>query len=210
MPHAVPPDSLSLLETMRLENGVIVRRQGHLTRMAAAARALGFAWSDARVAAALTGAAASTPEGRWRIRLLVDRDGTPTVERLPFPVISDRPWKVALALEPVEDADPFLRIKTTYRHVYDRLRAASPGCDDVILWSSRGEITESTIANVVVELQGALYTPPSSAPLLAGVFRGELLKSGRIHERPITKEEARSAARVWLINSLREWIAAEW
>ena len=71
-------------------------------------------------------------------------------------------------------------------------------------------MTESTIANVVVELDGALYTPPATSPLLPGVFREELLRTGRIRERAILKAEAVSASRIWLVNSLREWIDSEW
>ena len=200
----------SLLETMRLEDGRVVRQEGHLARMAAAARANGFAWNPARVADALAEAASRQPSGRWRIRLLVDDTGAPAVECSAMPPASGRPWQVAMAAAPVDDTDPFLRIKTTRRQVYDAARQARPEVDDVVLWTRSGEITESTIANVVVELDGALYTPPATSALLPGVFREELVRSGRVRERVILKHEAVSASRLWLVNSLREWIDAEW
>ena len=210
MPSGEPGHDFSLLETMRLQDGHIVRRHGHLSRVASAARANGFAWDDRRVAAALDAAAATRPAGRWRVRLQLPASGEPTVECTAVPAASERPWKIGFAVDPVDEADPFLRIKTTRRHVYDAARTARAGLDDVVLWTRGGEITESTIANVVVELDGALYTPPSTSPLLCGVFREELLQSGRIAERAILKAEAASAPRVWLVNSLREWIEAEW
>jgi para-aminobenzoate synthetase/4-amino-4-deoxychorismate lyase len=114
-----------------------------------------------------------------------------------------------LAAEPVDPASPFLRVKTTRRQVYDDARNARPGTDDVVLWTPDGAITESTIANVVVELKGLLYTPPATSALLPGVFRAELVRSGRVLERVILRHEAVSASRVWLVNSLREWIDAE-
>lgn len=206
----MPRDDFSLLETMRLEDGQIVRRTAHLSRMAATAHAQEFAWLDDRVADALDAAAAGHATGRWRLRLLVAASGEPAVECLPFPAAAERPWRVALAADPVDDDDAFLRIKTTRRRIYDQARLASPDMDDVVLWTRGGEITESTIANVVVELDGALYTPPAAAPLLPGVFREELLRTGRVHERAISKTEALAASRLWLINSLREWVDAEW
>ncbi len=205
-----PRHDFSLLETMRLQDGHVVRRHGHLSRVASTARANGFPWDEGRVNAALDEAAATRPAGRWRIRLLLSSTGEPTVECSAFPLVSERPWKIAFAADPVDDADPFLRIKTTQRQVYDNARHARPDLDDVVLWTRGGEVTESTIANVVVELDGALFTPPSTRPLLQGVFREELLEAGRIAERPILKAEAASAPRVWLVNSLREWIEAEW
>ena len=51
-------------------------------------------------------------------------------------------------------ADPFLRHKTTHRDIYERALKTAGEADDVILWNRRGEITESTIANVVVEKLG--------------------------------------------------------
>ena len=210
MPSEGPRPDFSLLETMRLEDGRVVRQEGHLARMAAAARAHGFAWNPARVADALAEAASRQPSGRWRIRLLVEDTGAPTVECSAMPPASGRPWQVAMAAAPVDDTDPFLRIKTTRRQVYDAARQGRPEADDVVLWTRSGEITESTIANVVVELDGALYTPPATSALLPGVFREELVRSGRVRERVILKHEAAAASRLWLVNSLREWIDAEW
>jgi branched-subunit amino acid aminotransferase/4-amino-4-deoxychorismate lyase len=205
-----PYDDFSLLETMRLEEGRVVRQQGHLSRMAGTARAHGFVWDEARVVDALAQAAAAQPTGRWRLRLLLDRAGVPKVERQPFPPLSERPWRVALARDPVDGNDLFLRIKSTRRQVYDAARRAHPDMDDVVLWTPSGEITESTIANVVVDLDDALYTPPATGPLLPGVFRAELLQQERIRERAISTAEALAAARIWLVNSVREWIDAEW
>ena len=42
---------------------------------------------------------------------------------------------MALAPEPVDETDPFLRIKTTQRQVYDAARQARPDVDDVVLWT---------------------------------------------------------------------------
>ena len=67
-------------------------------------------------------------------------------------------------------------------------------CDDVILWNERGEITESCSANVVIDLNGELITPPIECGLLGGTFRSELLAQGQIVERVITIEMLRHAS----------------
>jgi para-aminobenzoate synthetase / 4-amino-4-deoxychorismate lyase len=81
--------------------------------------------------------------------------------------------------------------------------------DDVILWNQAGELTESTIANVVVEIGGARCTPPLDCGLLGGVARAELLDAGTIVERRLTREDLGRATGVWLVNSLRGRIAIE-
>jgi para-aminobenzoate synthetase/4-amino-4-deoxychorismate lyase len=115
---------------------------------------------------------------------------------------------VALAQQPIDSSDVFLYHKTSRRVIYDRARAARPGCDDVILWNERGEITESCTANVVLDLNGELITPPLECGLLGGTFRAWLIAQGQIVERVIPIELWRAARRMWLINSVRKWMEA--
>ena len=108
-----------------------------------------------------------------------------------------------IAANPVDSQDLFLYHKTTYRKTYDD--AIVPGCDDVLLWNERGQMTESTIANLVVEINGELFTPPLECGLLAGTLRAKLLHEGKIMERILTKDHTTSASRIFLINSVRQW-----
>lgn len=117
--------------------------------------------------------------------------------------------RVKLAAQPIDANNVFLYHKTTRREVYEAARAAQPNCDDVILWNERGEITESTIANLVVELDGQRYTPPVECGLLPGTLRADLLARGLLQERVILKEELSAASRVWLINSVRGWLEVQ-
>jgi para-aminobenzoate synthetase/4-amino-4-deoxychorismate lyase len=117
--------------------------------------------------------------------------------------------RAALAQQPIDSSDVFLYHKTSQRTIYDRARAERPDCDEVILWNERGEITESCTANVVIDLNGELITPPVDGGLLGGTLRAELLAQGRISERVISIGMFRSARRVWLINSVRQWMEVE-
>jgi para-aminobenzoate synthetase/4-amino-4-deoxychorismate lyase len=100
---------------------------------------------------------------------------------------------VKFATAPIDERDPLVFHKTTARsHFEAELRRCMP-CDDVVLWNTRGEVTESTIANVVVFSEGKHWTPPRSAGLLAGTFRDELIARGELFERSVTKEELAEA-----------------
>jgi para-aminobenzoate synthetase / 4-amino-4-deoxychorismate lyase len=198
----------SLLETMRLSEGAIVRRAGHLARMAASAAYFGFPWSQARIEACLDGARQAHPAGDWRLRLLVDASGTPNatctaLER------NARPLRVALASSPIDSRNPFLCNKTTCRTVYETARAARPDVDDVLLFNEAGELTESTIANLVVEIGGVAWTPPLACGLLGGVYRADLVQAGAVRERRLTPADLVHATSLWLVNSLRGRIDVE-
>jgi len=108
----------------------------------------------------------------------------------------------------VDSGDAGLYHKSTRREPYARRAAARPDCGDVLLVNERGEVTESTIANVVVEITGRRWTPPLACGLLPGVLRAELLHTGEVEERVLTMEDVRGADALWLVSSLRGWRGA--
>ena len=140
----------------------------------------------------------------FRVRLVVHSDGLPTFAIRGIDS-SDTPVRLRLAKTPIDSNNVFLYHKTTHRKVYDDALASVSDCDDVVLWNERGEVTESTIANVVVEIGSELFTPPVECGLLAGVFRSQLLKEGRFKERMITIDELKRSSHVFLVNSVRMW-----
>ena len=138
-----------------------------------------------------------------KLRLVVSPGGQPLVEtepiELPMPA-----WTVALAREPVRSDDPFLYHKTTHREVYRRALAARPeGCEDVLLFNERGEITECCIANVVVEHRGHRLTPPLSCGLLPGIGRQRLLEDGWAEEGVVPVDSLDETSTIYLVNAVR-------
>ena len=73
----------------------------------------------------------------------------------------------------------------------------------MLLYNDRGEVTESTMANLVVEIGGVRLTPPIASGLLPGTLRAHLLDEGKIREKVITVQELIDAADCYLLNSVR-------
>ena len=139
------------------------------------------------------------------VRLTVSRRGKIRVEVEPL-VQNERPSvAVAIDREPVDTSSPFLFHKTTRRAVYDERRARHPDADDVLLINDHAELTESTIANVAVKLDGIWYTPPVEAGCLPGVYRAVLLEEGRLTERRIPVTDLERCDGIALVNSVRLW-----
>jgi branched-subunit amino acid aminotransferase/4-amino-4-deoxychorismate lyase len=202
-------DDFDLLETLKWAPGhgfFLLDR--HLNRIADSARHFGFTCDTVSLRLALDRAVlmSSTP---LRLRLLLSKDGTPQVERVPLEP-THAPARVAFAAAPVDPAGLFLYHKTTNRKVYEEARRQQPAgnVDDVVLWNADGQVTESTIANIVAEIEGHRVTPPVTCGLLPGTFRAQLLEDRAIEERILTVDQLRSA-RFWLINSVREWWPAQ-
>ncbi|MGQ9662031.1 MAG: aminodeoxychorismate synthase component I [Kiritimatiellia bacterium] len=177
----------------------------HLERLAQSAAYFGFRVDLEQVPRALLAEGARLGSGRFKVRLRVSRGGEYRIEAEPL-APGEPVWRVALSQVPVQSSNPFLYHKTTYRKVYEEVRRSAGNCDDVVLWNERGEVTESTTANVVVELDGKRLTPPVRSGLLPGVFRRWLLEQGEIEEGIIRTADLKRVQRLFLINSVRGWI----
>lgn len=217
MRFLVPPaEDFELLEALLLVHGRIPLFAGHLERLGRSAEHFGFPADGVGVLQTLEGLARANPRGRHKLRLMLSRSGALRAEAVP---ISGGRTRVRLgfaarstarpAAADVDSADELLAHKTTRRAVYERALALRPDCDDVLLLNERGEVTESSRANLVLRLEGELVTPPLCCGLLPGVFRQRLLEYGIVRERVLLPADVLRASRVWLVNSVRWWMDCE-
>jgi para-aminobenzoate synthetase/4-amino-4-deoxychorismate lyase len=199
------PPQFALLETLLWEphSGYFLLEE-HLKRLADSSNYLGARVDVAAVRERLAALARGFGSQPQRVRLVVEHDGVIACEAAVLEVPA-QPVRLAIAAAPLDPANPFLYNKTTHRRMYDEAKASRPDCDDVVLWNHRGEATETTIANLVAEIDGRKVTPPVDCGLLPGVFRGWLLARGEVQERCIGLDELRRASRIWVVNSVRKW-----
>jgi para-aminobenzoate synthetase/4-amino-4-deoxychorismate lyase len=203
-----PMPRFRLLESILFESGEFFLLSRHLERLKASAKYFGFDIQETQVVSELDRKATTCSSGKWKIRLLLSKDGEIETEAIQLNAADRGPLRVAMAAEPIDSLDRFLFHKTTNRAIYNQALAGRPDCDDVILWNERGEVTESSVANLVLPVDGKLFTPPQNSGLLAGTFRDQLLAKGKIRERVIHKEELRQASSFSLINSVQKWMPA--
>ncbi|MEJ6005198.1 bifunctional anthranilate synthase component I family protein/class IV aminotransferase [Paucibacter sp. AS339] len=202
---------IAALETLRLEQGVLQRLPGHLARLQRTALHFGLNLSPNEVRSALAALAQAHPQGSWRVRLTLQADGAvqSTVTALP-----QTPATVGLVLaaRPIETRGAgaeFIQHKTTRREVYEAFaRAKPPQAFDVLLWNEDGELTECTIGNIALQIDGQWLTPRLEAGLLPGVYREELLQLGRLREARLLRADLARATGLAFINSLRGWCSA--
>ncbi len=177
----------------------------HLDRLVESAGYFSYPCAVETVRAALIAAATGFSGVPQRVRLLLDRRGEVRIESRPHvPADTSRPVRVVLAPHPIDEQDVFLYHKTTHRQLYERMRnGVGAEADDVLLFNRHGEVTETTIANIVVEIDGREYTPPVRCGLLAGTCRRHLLTSGQVSERVVTLKELGALGTFTLINAVR-------
>lgn len=195
----------SLLETLLWEPVVgFAFLDEHLARLQDAAVYFGYAYEDEKIRQKLN----TLMENEWesnKVRLLLNKEGVPEVKKMPVNSILGS--TICIAREKVNTLDQFVFHKTTNRAIYDNALAKHPDFDDVLLVNEDGHITESCIGNLVVQRDGKLVTPTLNGGLLNGIYRKILLQDGVITEGNISAESLHCNQNIYLINSVRGWLA---
>ncbi len=141
-----------------------------------------------------------------RLRVLLSKNGELQIESAPLEAWPNREIRLYLYRdECVEPEDVLLYHKTTMRGLYERAQGAaeSAGADEAVLLNGRGEVTETTRANLLVKIDGEWWTPPLSSGLLPGIWREIQLENGRCREAVITSENLLDAEDIVVGNSAR-------
>jgi len=204
------PMGFSLFETMLwTPNEGYFLLEKHIARMADSAEYFDFPFSTKQLEVFLSQTAGrfTSPQ---RVKVILNRFGELKDEIINFYSQENR-FKVCLAKHPIDSRNVFLFHKTTRREIYPSPRDqdaihGGEGIDDLLLFNERGELTEFTIGNLVVEMDDEFYTPPLACGLLAGTFRAHLLEINKIKERVIHKDELQKCSKVFLVNSVRKWV----
>ena len=181
----------------------------HLARLQASAEYFDYPCSTERVDSYLHALAENFSSAPQRVRLLLHADGLLEGTCLPLETASSTTLKLRFALSPVDSRDPQLYHKTTRRGIYETALSEAGNADEVVLWNERGEVTECCTANLVIEKNGVLVTPPVTCGLLPGTYREFLVRRGLIGETVISKEELQKSPRIFLVNAVRKWRKAE-
>ncbi|WP_283644275.1 aminotransferase class IV [Marinovum algicola] len=201
-PFRDAPAGTRLIETMLWQPGQgVVLAKRHRDRMCLAAKALGYPFDPKAFDAALDAIPEAAP---MRLRLTLDASGRLETSLAPAPAPA-ADWRIAIAPDQLDSADPWRAVKSSNRALYDRTRALLPQhLDEAIFLNQGGRVCEGTITNLMIDAgQGVWITPPLSDGVLPGVMRAELLAGGGLRVAGITEADLRAAPRIRLCNALR-------
>ena len=131
-------------------------------------------------------------------RFLLSKDGTVRIEYRNLCEINTN--KIKISENRINSKNRFLYYKTTFRAWYENILN---DCYDVIFFNERDELTEGTRSNIVLQLNGKLYTPPIKCGILNGVYRQYMLDNNLLEEKILYKEDLEKAEKIYCINSVR-------
>lgn len=133
----------------------------------------------------------------YRLRISLSKSGEMELSRQILTPLSPSFCKAKLCLQEADLNQAFTHFKTTHRpHL-------SLGKQEIIYHNAAGELLETSIGNLVLKIDGKLYTPPINLGILSGIYRQHLLGKGQVEEKILTLADLNQAEAVYGCNAVR-------
>ena len=187
-----------LLTTGRIHQGELTFLEQHLTRLREASRYFAYPFNEPKLLNKLQEQLAHVdPSLDYRCRIALQKNGS---FQLTITELTDLPasyLQAQLTEQKLDLATPFTYFKTSQR---DHLGQSD---HEQIFHLPDGSLLETTIGNLVLEIEGQLYTPLAHLPLLDGIYRRHLLETQQVEEKLLTLNDLIDADRIYACNALR-------
>lgn len=197
-----------VFETIKTEKGSLFFLDRHLNRLQESATALLFLLPDLeelrQQVANLLLKTSGIERGRFRITLFSNGEYLLTHESAPLRV---SPQKLAVGEKVRYSQSPLTGRKSlSYGEGSLGLRIAEKsGCDDLLYLNERGEVVETSLANILIEKRGAFSTPSLDSGCLPGIVRGVMLDWFKeVREENLLLDDVKSATGLYILSSMRE------
>lgn len=187
-----------LLTTGRIHQGELTFLEQHLSRLREASRYFAYPYDEPKLLKELQEKLGHLkPNLDYRCRIALQKNGA---FQLTITELIDLPasyLQAQLTEQKLDLATPVTSFKTSQR---DHLGQSD---HEQIFHLSDGSLLETTIGNLVLEIEGQLYTPPAHLPLLDGIYRRHLLETQQVEEKLLTLNDLTDADRIYACNALR-------
>jgi len=206
----------SLIETLAWtrEKGYLFF-ENHLLRLVDSARNLSFICKINKIKHDLLELISQFSKPAYRIRLVLNSNGKYEISFFELESAQNHPVNIALSVNSINENNILFQYKTTHastRGFYQSELARIQEKNDVfevIFQNREGFITEGTRFNLMIDINGKMFTPSVKSGLLPGVYRQYLLDQKDCQEREITSADLQAAQQIFLINSVRGLIPAK-
>ena len=187
-----------LLTTGCIHQGELTFLDQHVTRLREASRYFAYPYDESKLLKELQEELAHLDLNLdYRCRIALQKNGTFHLEITELTDLPASYLQAQLTEQKLDLATPFTYFKTSQR---DHLGQSD---HEQIFHLPDGSLLETTIGNLVLEIEGQLYTPPAHLPLLDGIYRRHLLETQQVEEKLLTLNDLIDADRIYACNALR-------
>ena len=187
-----------LISTGKVTNGKLTLQDQHLQRLAEAASYFAYPFDQSKLEQGLEETCAQLDKGQdYRLRIALKKDGSIELETAPLLPLTETFRKAKLVEQTANLAQPFTYFKTSHRpHLTLEQQ-------EQIYYNVQDQLLETSIGNLLLVLDGKLYTPPAELGLLKGIYRQQLLDEGQAIEKILTLSDLAKADKIYACNAVR-------
>ncbi|KXU08376.1 aminodeoxychorismate synthase component I [Streptococcus oralis] len=187
-----------LITTGKISQKRLLFEDQHLKRLTKASRYFSFPFDPEELRQKIEEECQACDSHQdYRLRITISKSGEMELSRQILTPLSPSFCKAKLCLQEADLNQSFTYFKTTHRpHL-------SLGEQEKIYHNAAGELLETSIGNLILKINGKLYTPPTSLGILPGIYRQHLLKTGQVEEKVLTLADLNQAEAVYGCNAVR-------
>ncbi|WP_286783013.1 aminodeoxychorismate synthase component I [Streptococcus sp. UBA4344] len=186
-----------LITTAKVSAKQVIYLEEHIKRLKESARYFAYPFSEKIFYANLSSQLKNLDDCDYRMRLSLNRKGIFKFETVKLQALSQSYLQARLVKRNESIETPFTYFKTSYR---PHLPSSE---NESIYISENGYLQETSIGNLILEIDGKWYTPPVDVGILNGICRQRLIKEGRVVERYLTEADLARASHLYACNSVR-------
>ena len=187
-----------LITTGKISQKHLLFKEEHIDRLRNAGRYFAYPFNPENLLQRIDAECqACHVEKDYRLRISISKSGDIDLCCQELTPLSPAFCQAQLCLQERSLQTPFTYFKTTYR---PHLTVAK---QEKIYHNENGELLETSIGNLILQIAGKLYTPPVNLGILPGIYRQHLLEKGKVEERVLTLKELAQAEAIYGCNAVR-------
>ena len=187
-----------LITTGKISQKNLLFEEQHLERLRKASRYFAFPFDSENLKQKIEEECQACDDNQdYRLRISLSKSGEIEVSRQILTPLSPGFCQAQLCLQEANLQQAFTYFKTTHRpHL-------NLGEQERIYHNKSGELLETSIGNLILKMNGKLYTPPIQLGILPGIYRQHLLERGQVEEQVLTLEDLTQAEAIYGCNAVR-------
>ncbi len=187
-----------LITTGKISQKNLMFKEQHLERLKKASRYFAFPYDAEDLRRKIEAECQACDSNQdYRLRISISKSGEIELSRQILTPLSPHFCQAKLCLQEANLQQAFTYFKTTHRpHL-------SLGEQEKIYHNVRGELLETSIGNLVLKIDGKLYTPSIRLGILSGIYRQHLLETGQVEEKVLTFSDLVQAEAIYACNAVR-------
>lgn len=187
-----------LITTGKISQKHLLFKEEHIERLRKASRYFAYLFNPEYLRQRIVAECQTCHEEKdYRLKISISKSGDIDFCRQELIPLSPAFCQAQLYLQETSLQTPFTYFKTTYRpHL-------TIGKQEKIYHNEKGELLETSIGNLVLQIAGKLYTPPINLGILPGIYRQHLLETGQVEEKVLTLEDLAQAEAIYGCNAVR-------